>query len=118
MCADCSQKYRIDTIDRSLWKLEMKEEVVIQDSNDFFKVLVPITPLIEKRESNFNVPKPCLKKKFKEDNYNAEFTVPIKKRKCENHQSASSKMFNKQFTPMETRSKNFDYKKRIKKILI
>ena len=111
MCMDCSQKYRINTIDRSLWKIDMKQEIVIQDSKNFFKVSVPITPLLEKREQNFTV-----KKRFKEQEDGFDYVVPTKKRKCEK-KSASSEMFNKQFTPMETRAKKFEYKK-IKKFFI
>ena len=115
MCKDCSQRYRIETIDRSVWKFEKKEVVVIQDSNNFFKVSVPITPLLENREQNFNVTKPCLKKKLSEER--DDYIVPAKKKKVED-QSASSDMFQKQFTPMETRSKKFNYKKKIKKFFI
>jgi len=116
MCMDCSQEYRINTIDRSLWKVHMKEEIVIQDSKNFFKVSVPVTPLLEKPEQNFTVTKTCIKKRFKEEEDGFDYTVPTKKRKCE-EQTASSEMFNKQFTPMETRSKKFEYKK-IKKFFI
>ncbi|XP_070505586.1 histone acetyltransferase p300-like [Chironomus tepperi] len=109
MCKNCSGSYSIDKIDRSLWKLE-KKDIVNQDSNNFFRLSVPITPLLEKREQNFNVTKPCLKTKYKEERDEFDYAMPTKKRKFVD-QSASSEMFQKQFTPMETRSKKYSYKK-------
>jgi hypothetical protein len=116
MCMDCSERHRINSIDTSLWKILKKEDIIIQDSNNFFKVSVPVTPLLEKREQNFIVTKTCIKRKFKEEHDNFDYTVPAKKKKYET-QTASSEMFNKQFTPMETRAKKIDYKK-VKKFFI
>ncbi|KAL7022678.1 hypothetical protein ACKWTF_012343 [Chironomus riparius] len=118
MCTNCSQRYKIDKMERSVWKLEINE-IFIEDSNSFFKVSVPITPLLENQEQNLNVTKPSLKKKLIDRNDDFDCIVPSKKKKYGNR-SASSEMFQKQFTPMETRSKKIDCKtrKQVKKNVV
>lgn len=88
MCKNCAQKYRID---KSLRKVEQKEEIIIPDNNNFFRQSVPITPLLEKREQNFiqNIPKPNLKKKFKVELGESDYVVPQKKKKCKARTASS-----------------------------